>query len=601
MWRTLARHFQAPVTFTNVRKPGGANAFATDAPGDYEVTWQITSRGKRAKKRGDQKAMNLQARWIRKFRKAGHRLHNRNDGMAAETKAETLARKALAKRHAEGHDARNDVPEDPWGGLLNPGSPPAEGKLPTYAAARSALLATMRANGWTVAADLKVPHATITKPGKQNEQIRVYVLPQTLKVQWRNALDYGRGQIEWDVSSARASGLDYRHDPMLILRDLGVPPEVSAAPSAGRYVGDVGAAPSSVEGYGVTGPRTPVGKRGSFVQRGTISGKPWLHFLEQSDSPGHYWVSAHKTKSEAMAPYAKSPDAPRESPAAPRERLAASAPPSPEDEARVLRLVEAGRAHSIARTLLSPADARVAVALSSRGLVRLMPERGSWPARYVVTSDGSHALGSFASVDGSFHDDAHDAGIKARASRRPAGNGEVDTGKRAGGQLRMFNPQGALTALGRLTRMIVSERGTLVDLHWPLRSAPLLAYDEAKRLHIVYVGKVERASTASEVAEYKRSHWGAEPQGKVSSGGVAVAPWRSLGVGVSITYTTRKGLDADPVDYVHPWGEGGPKTFAAPRVVVHECRGGCASRCGAAGAVGLSGGSYTVSARGIVG
>src|SRR6186713_1543888 len=68
MWRTICRHFQAPVTFTAKKKPGGGNAFATDAPGDYEVTWKITSRGKRAKGSGDQRAMNLQAKWIRYFK-----------------------------------------------------------------------------------------------------------------------------------------------------------------------------------------------------------------------------------------------------------------------------------------------------------------------------------------------------------------------------------------------------------------------------------------------------------------------------------------------------------------------------------------------------
>ena len=57
--------------------------------------------------------------------------------------------------------------------------------------------------------------------------------------------------------------------------------------------------PTTVAGYGVTGPRTPRGAR-SFVQRGTMRGRPWLCFLEKIDFPGEYWVTAHKTKRDAL-------------------------------------------------------------------------------------------------------------------------------------------------------------------------------------------------------------------------------------------------------------------------------------------------------------
>jgi len=275
MWRTLARHFQAPVTFTATKKPGGANAFATDAPGDYEVTWQITSRGKRAKKSGDQKAMALQARWIRKFRKAGNRLHNRDDGMSS---AQWLAKeKKEAKSKARGDD------------------------------------------------------------------------------------DFA---------------------------------------------------------FGANAPRS--------------------------------WYE---------------------------------------------------------------------------------------------------------------------------------------------------NPRGPLTALGRLTRIGYGKGGRA----WALASSPWLAYDEAGRLHVFYAGKVDRGATPVEVTEYKRTHWGAEPAGKVRGGGVAPGPWTELGPGTSITYTTRKGEDSDLVDYVHAWGEGGRRKFTAPVVVEHACKGGCRTTCAARGAIALSGGSYAVSSRGIVG
>ena len=277
MWRTLARHFQAPDSFKRPKPKGGGATFAVDRAGAaaYEVTWQITSRGKRARGAGDQKAMALQALWIAKYRKAGHRLHNVEDGLRAETSKERRARAARAKH------AASSAPEDPWGGMLN--------------------------------------------------------------------------------------------------------------------------------------------------------------------------------------------------------------------------------------------------------------------------------------------------------------------------------PQGAMTELGRLTRLSARKGRTCVELAWSLRNAPVLAYDAAKRLHVVYLGPVVRASTPEEIREYERTHWGARSSAKVRRGGVAVGPWTPIGVGVSITYTTRKGLDASPVDYVHPWGEGGPKAFTAPRIVAHRCAGGCAKRCRAAGSIALCGGSYSVGERGIVG
>ena len=52
-------------------------------------------------------------------------------------------------------------------------------------------------------------------------------------------------------------------------------------------------------GYEVTGPRTVLSAH-CFVQRSTLPGKPWLLFLEKIMTPGEYWVTAHKTKGEAM-------------------------------------------------------------------------------------------------------------------------------------------------------------------------------------------------------------------------------------------------------------------------------------------------------------
>jgi hypothetical protein len=187
------------------------------------------------------------------------------------------------------------------------------------------------------------------------------------------------------------------------------------------------------------------------------------------------------------------------------------------------------------------------------------------------------------------------------AAVKPAGYGEV--GKR--GQLVMFNPsppRGALTLLGLLTRLQVQGLRKVLVLRWGLKRAPLLSYDEDGRLHVVYRGKVERAATAAEVKEYQRSHWGAPAAGKVVGGGVAVGPFVDLGAVHAITYTTRKGSDAAPVDYVHDFGEGSSKPLVRPRLVAHDCKKGhCGPRCAAADALDLHGGSYRVTERGIVG
>lgn len=118
----------------------------------------------------------------------------------------------------------------------------------------------------------------------------------------------------------------------------------------------------------------------------------------------------------------------------------------------------------------------------------------------------------------------------------------------------LLNPRGTMTLLGLLTRL---ELATGVELAWSLKAAPWLVYDDRGRLFIVYPGKVERASTPAELKEYKRTHWGAIPEGRVRGGGVAVAPFVSLGPIAIVTYTTRKGTDAKLVDYVHPFGTKG--------------------------------------------
>jgi len=215
----------------------------------------------------------------------------------------------------------------------------------------------------------------------------------------------------------------------------------------------------------------------------------------------------------------------------------------------------------------------------------------------------------------------HAAPVAAVVVERPAGYGAEETGKRKAGQLRMFNPaerkqsanpgkvqqleapRGVLVELGRMTEL-ETERERFV---WSLREAPILANDSAGRLFIMYGGRVVRSSSAEEIKQYKRTHWGRGGRGKVREAGVAVGPFKSRGAATSVTYTTEKGIDRGLVDYVHPFGEGGPKDWAPPVLVEHVCQSsgrhgaGCGPKCAAAGSLGLIGGTYRVTDRGIVG
>lgn len=89
-------------------------------------------------------------------------------------------------------------------------------------------------------------------------------------------------------------------------------------------------------------------------------------------------------------------------------------------EKRVMRKVEGGFCHSFPSAKLGPREAKTAAALAGRGLLAWKPARGRFEDRYVVTSSGSWALGTFDSADRSFHDDAWEAGRAARAARRAA-------------------------------------------------------------------------------------------------------------------------------------------------------------------------------------
>lgn len=158
------------------------------------------------------------------------------------------------------------------------------------------------------------------------------------------------------------------------------------------------------------------------------------------------------------------------------------------------------------------------------------------------------------------------------------------------------NPR-SLTLLGKLTRLETKQR----TYSWPLRSAPLLAYDAAGKLFIGYRGKVVGASSDAQRKEYKRTHWGLDGDGDRIACDFAPPPYTIGEVSTRIAYTTEKGTDRELTDYVHEWGDygGRKKPFTAPRVARHTCSGH--GRCGSQDAIVLLGGSYTVKPDGIVG
>lgn len=63
----------------------------------------------------------------------------------------------------------------------------------------------------------------------------------------------------------------------------------------------------------------------------------------------------------------------------------------------ILRRVEAGPCHSLASRGFRSSVRAAALELVAAGALRLLPARGRFPKRFVVTANGSHALGTFAS------------------------------------------------------------------------------------------------------------------------------------------------------------------------------------------------------------
>jgi hypothetical protein len=171
---------------------------------------------------------------------------------------------------------------------------------------------------------------------------------------------------------------------------------------------------------------------------------------------------------------------------------------------------------------------------------------------------------------------------------------EMEARQRAG------NPPVAWTELGRLTSLRFKDSDLKTrERRWSLEKSPYLVYDanNGKSLQIVYGALKVRDATHAEVRRYKSTHWGSEGRRAVAEGTRTLGPLRRLGESLAITYTTKKG-GAELVDWVHEWGEGARGKWTAPLVFEHLCQNG---RCAERGRLVLSGGTYRVTERGIVG
>lgn len=302
----------------------------------------------------------------------------------------------------------------------------------------------------------------------------------------------------------------------------------------------------------------------------------------------------------SVRPYTP-PEAPPKKPRASRKK------PAPKKRApwtgseRAMLLAIDGAAYHALGVAAAPwkRDDPAIVALINRQAVKVAPARGRFPERYVLTGTGSHLLGGFESDDPDFRAKGRELGARARAKKaaaaraKPEGCGAEETTKKKAGQLRLFNPA-ELVELGRLTELSYLEGKRTRVMRWGFRVAPLLAYlPSSGRLFILY--NPRKIGTAGKGArkEYAKTHWGQRGKGDLlecvflegDSKGCT-----NLGTSTFITYTTRKGTDANRVDYVHEWGEGGGGAFKAPTV-----------QRGPRGTIRLIGGSYRVTERGIVG
>ena len=158
------------------------------------------------------------------------------------------------------------------------------------------------------------------------------------------------------------------------------------------------------------------------------------------------------------------------------------------------------------------------------------------------------------------------------------------------------NPSAPLVLLGELVSIVYKPGAgrRRVTLRFP-RTA-LLAY-RGDRLVIVYAERHGGGKgTMAGGREYRRTHWGLAGKGRTVEGLVLQGAAPELGEALEITYATRKGRDRKLVNYWHVFGDFGdakPWRFEPPTLVAARCDGRPLAR--------LDGGTYRVTAHGIVG
>lgn len=617
LWKTLLRHFQDPTgKFARHEFAGIRGSWTHAQPGKLEVAILPVGEG--------QPSMDLQARAIRKYRP----LHNRDAGVAVAKKGE----KADADLSGP-WDAPAAAEEDDYFGQFARNPAPRKPSWPaTFKRIREELLRL----GWSPPGkDPKDPQAMISPNGRY----RVYLVEKAI----------------WSSSGSRAHLDNARRIDEGDARDMtGADVQLAAS---GYDLGELRQAEAAERA------RAEAAKEQNALQYDVIpelgekafGGMPYVEVRRTEDRGSERWTAILRAAKDGRSLAAAVGTFPLSAlrdlraaveeagarKAANKDRAAAweKRTKAPATSARpamfptaldVVRYVDAGPYHArevdgsplgdVVRPSETIAPVRDAIA---KGWITVRAASARMPRRYVVTSAGSHALGTFAGADDEFDLASVSANDRARQARlereraaataarpapavKPEGYGAEDAKKR--GQLRLFNPgrkpkpivmpwrasaakpSGDLVVLGALTELeYLTRSGERAAWRWSLRDAPALAYDRAGRLFVVFGGRKLGAASPAARREYARTHWGIPGRGELRDGRVLVGAASVLGRGTRITYTTRKGTDAALVDYVHEWGEGARGAFEAPWIVRQGER------------VALAGGTYRVNERGIVG
>lgn len=659
LWRTMLRHFQAPDSFETVRETGVFRR----GPAPYEVAIWVTTKGKRACRKGDpsdKAAAAAEAKWIASLQPS----RNVDDGAAdfnfgANVSApdrghafEGLIENPRPKRCRAvkgSRDGRGSVklrcnpslelaPLDERAIHLAGGI--GQGKIKATDEGLS-VRTSYGGHSWG-APDRLAPLVVFEGAATSEQRPLANWLTKAIRAMAGIAKSYSDRGLAWLIPRYTADSAEIAKYWLEIVEAL---PPVAIGEFARPWRGE-------------TGPKSRAGRlRGDLYgrERGDWIGPAYdsdaaqlVAMLAEMTDFAVVWKSIGRKKTaEALIRLADDSTGRtraialrlhtwlRELGAPPSEldklqarAMAEALEPKPKKKPRatslrdVVKAVEAGPAHSlaVAAAPFDEGDPLVRDAIDMKYLA-IHEARGRWPRRYVTLNKGLWFLGSFDATDESFHEDSHAISSRERGKRKAAeldaaareaagkalakqraelGTGTVETKGKHKGQLRLFNPRslkpGQLVELGKLTELEwIDDAGKRHAQRWAVSRAPILAYDSAGKLAIVYGGKRAGKASSSARAEYSRTHWGKAGKGDLVAGGVLEGAAKEKGRAISVIYTTTKGDDARAVDYWHVFGE----AASSPRWTPPTLRG--ASVRGVGEALRLEGGSYRVTTDGIVG